>query len=140
MWYTVVPIDSFTYGLQTPDLCICNLGLNAKLNLPPYYPLFMIKKIVYISDMGFLRSNNKFPPFEVGMNSLFFLKAKKIYYFILFYVFCVYFEKYATYQKSVLMKMYQNRRVSPICTTCEPLKNSVFVLKAKKNIILCIFW
>ena len=35
--------------------------------------------------------------------------------------------------------MYQNRRVSPICTTCEPLKNSVFVLKAKKNIILCLF-
>ena len=37
------------------------------------------------------------------------------------------------------MKMYQNRRVSPICTTCEPLKNSVFVLKAKKIYILCIF-
>ena len=29
-----VAIDSFTYELQTPDLSICNLSPNAKLNVP----------------------------------------------------------------------------------------------------------
>ena len=72
-------------------------------------------------------------------NHLFFvLKAKKFffYYFsffcVLFYVFCAYFEKYDIYQKSVLMKMYQNQCVLPICTT--------YMHKKNKNCITLFFW